>query len=169
MTDAPQQEQLEWLEYAGQTAADLLALAGQYRTDSLCVAFEAALQKKAGTAADLSDEELVVLAVEAIEREVNNGGYHQFFFNSSHVYSLIAVDALTRIGCTETAAITKKAIAALKMKSVTPRSVQKAITKENPQRDEILDACDGLYYNAGEPIADRLFAFIQTHPDKISF
>ena len=32
------------LDYTGQTATELLALEGKYRTDSLCRAFEAALQ-----------------------------------------------------------------------------------------------------------------------------
>ncbi len=164
-----QPEQLEWLEYAGQSSADLLAMDGRYRTDSLCCALESALQKKAGTAADLSDAELVVLAVEAIEREVNNGGYHQFFANSSHIYSLIVADAFTRIGCPETAALTKKAIEALRLKTVTPRSVQKEIVKDNPARDEILDACDTAYYHTGEPIADRLFAFVKNNATQFNF
>ena len=158
MTQAPE---LMRLDYAGQSAAELLALEGKYRTESLCRAFEAALQKKAGTAVDLSDEELVVLAVEAVEREVNNGGYRQFFVNASHVFSLICVASLTRIGCVEKASITKKAIEALKVKTVTPRGVQKAIMKENPLRDETLDACNNAYYNSGEPVADRLFAFVK--------
>lgn len=157
------------LDYAGQTATELLALEGKYRTDSLCRAFESALQKKAGTAVDLSDEELVVLAVEAVEREVNNGGYRQFFVNASHVFSLISVASLTRIGCVETAAITKRAIDALKMKTVTPRGIQKAIMKENPLRDEILDACNNAYYNCGEPIAERLFAFVKGNAGQFKF
>ena len=157
------------LDYAGQTARELLALEGKYRTDSLCRAFESALQKKAGTAVDLTDEELVLLAVEAVEREVNNGGYRQFFVNASHVFSLISVASLTRIGCAETAAITKRAIEALKVKTVTPRSVQKAIMKENPQRDEILDACNNAYYKSGEPIAERLFAFVKGNAGQFKF
>jgi Domain of unknown function (DUF4375) len=164
-----EEQELEWLDYTGQSAAELLAAEGKYRIDSLCCAFEWALRKKAGTAADLTDEELVVLAVEAIEREVNNGGYRQFFANSSHVYSLIAVDALGRIGCPETASFTKKAVEALKLKTVTPRSVQKEIAKENPERDEILEACDNAYYNSGEPIAGRLFAFIKKNAGQYKF
>ena len=166
MTD---EQKLECLDYAGQSATELLALAGHFRADSLCSAFESALQKKAGTAADLTDAELVVLAVEAIEREVNNGGYHQFFVNSSHVFSLIAVDAFTRIGCPESAALTKRAIEALKLKTVTPRSVQKEIVKENPVRDEILGACDSAYQRNAEPIAERLLAFVQQNSSQFSF
>ncbi len=165
----PEEQQFEWLEYAGQSAADLLAMDGRYRADSLCCAFESALQKKSGTAVDLSDSELVVLAVEAIEREVNNGGYHQFFLNSSHVFSLIAVDAFTRIGCPETAALTRKAIEALRLKTVTPRSVQKEIAKENAERDEVLEACDSAYYKTGEPIADRLLAFVKQNSRQFTF
>ncbi len=164
-----EQQQLEWLDYGGQSPAELLAAEGKYRIDSLCCAFEWALQKKTEGAADLSDEELIVLAVEAIEREVNNGGYHQFFANSSHVYSLIAADALTRIGCPQTAALTRKAVGALRLKTVTPRSVQREIVKTNPERDEVLHECDSAYSSSGEPIADRLFAFIKANAPQFDF
>jgi len=76
---------LEWLDYAGQTTAELLALEGAYRIDSLVVAFETAIQQKLyrEDAPEGSNEECIVLAVEVLEREVNNGGFDQFFRNSS--------------------------------------------------------------------------------------
>ena len=54
-----------WLDgYSGQTTDELIALEGEYRTDSLVLAFEQALMAKD----ELTDEEKVVLAVEALER-----------------------------------------------------------------------------------------------------
>jgi len=52
-----------------------------YRVDSLVLAMESALDAK--DRRTLSPEERVVLAVEALEREVNNGGYDQFFLRWS--------------------------------------------------------------------------------------
>ena len=46
-----------------------------YRIDSIVVAIEGALMEKPSPTAT----EQIVLAVEAMEREVNNGGFQQFF------------------------------------------------------------------------------------------
>jgi hypothetical protein len=57
--------------YRGQTLDELLTMTDTYREDSIILAIEQALQQKAPT--DLTPPEHVVLAVEALEREVNNG------------------------------------------------------------------------------------------------
>ena len=69
---------LPWFDgYSGQSVDELLSLKGRYRTDSIVVAFEQALSQKSAKRGDsaLRTEELAVLAIEALEREVNNGGY----------------------------------------------------------------------------------------------
>ncbi len=79
-----------WLEgYSGQSVEQLLSLQGEYRTDSLVLAFEQAIRQKAEREGmqSLTVEERIVLAVEALEREVNNGGYDQFFANSSREFA----------------------------------------------------------------------------------
>jgi len=109
---------LKWFDaYAGQTTDELLALEGEYRTDSLVLAFEQALQAKESRVGSrrLTDEEGVVLAVEALEREVNNGGYGQLFVNSSKEYAPVFVSALNRIGCPEVAKLTQQAINVLEI------------------------------------------------------
>lgn len=161
---------LKWLDgYTGQTIEELLALADEYRIDSLLVALEQALNQKAAEAGeqDLSDEERIVLAVEALEREVNNGGYGQFFSNSSGEYASIIVDALLRIGCPETANITSGAINALGTQDFSPEALESAIESENEERDEQLEECDGLYSGTGEDIASKLFEFVSAHQDAI--
>ena len=55
----------KWLDACdGQTTERLLALEGEYRTDSLVLAFEQAIQNKANSR-PISKEERYVLAVEA--------------------------------------------------------------------------------------------------------
>src|SRR5215470_8182521 len=90
--------------YSGQSPEELLSLESAYRIDSLVLAFEEAVGQKARRQGpqSLSNQELIVLAVEALEREVNNGGYEQFFINSSKEFAPIMVEALGRIGCGET-------------------------------------------------------------------
>lgn len=159
-----------WLDrYAGQTVEQLLALEGTHRIDSLVVAFEQALDQKAAREGDhsLTDEERVVPAVEALEREVNNGGYDQFFVNSSSEYASVIVDALRKIGCPRTAEITQSAISALGLTTFEADAIEEAIHAENAGRDSTLNECDSRYFDNDEDIAGRLFAFIRANKDKI--
>jgi hypothetical protein len=121
---------LQWLDsYSGQTLDELLALTDEYRVDSLVVALEQALQQKAARAGgeSLSIEETIVLAVEALEREVNNGGYSQFFVNSSCVYTPLIVDALRRIVCPVSANITEHAIQAAGFEGLSAADLMKGL------------------------------------------
>lgn len=151
--------------YSGQSTDELLALEGRYRIDSLVLAFEQALQQKGGK---LSHEEHFILAVEALEREVNNGGYSQFFINSSNEHVGSIVDALLAIDCSKTAAITRDAIAGLRLGgAVSPASVEAAALSGDKAIEQALAACDDRYFSNDEPIADRLFAWIKTNSGRI--
>jgi hypothetical protein len=148
---------LAWFEeYSGQTVEQLLSLEGEYRTDSLVVAFEQAIGQKAARVGDenLTAEERSVLAVEALEREVNNGGYSQFFQNAPEFMPLI-VESLLCIGCPKTAAITKSAIDAF------------GLIRDSEEQSGELNQCDDAYFNAQEDIAGQLFAFIRAKKNEI--
>jgi hypothetical protein len=161
---------LPWLDsYSGETADELLSLEGRYRTDSLVLVFEQALEQKATREGlqSLSDEELIVLAVEALEREVNNGGYEQFFLNSTREYASIIVEALARIGCRRTAAITQKALDALRCSPLTPEAIENTMLEESEDRDQALFVCDNQYFARPEDIEGLLLAFIKANKTKI--
>jgi hypothetical protein len=161
---------LKWLDgYSGETLDELIEMAGEYRIDSLLLALEEALNQKAADTGeqDLTDEERIVLAVEAMEREVNNGGFGQFFANASGQYAPILVDSLLTIGCPETANVASGAINALGVQDFTPEALEAALESENEERDEQLEECDGLYSGSGEDIAGQLFEFIRAHQDAI--
>jgi hypothetical protein len=118
--------------------------------------------------ADLSEPERVILAVEAMEREVNNGGYDQFFFNSSREHALFLVRALTLIGCPNAAAISAEAIDVVGIKEAfdDARLDETLLNLSDSQKDH-LNECDSRYYSNTEPIADRLFNFIEQHKNEI--
>jgi hypothetical protein len=140
-------EKLPWLDYTGQTTEELLACKSSYRIDSLLCAFEMGIQAKRRR---ITAEEKLVLAVMALDREVNNGGYSQFFANSSRKFAPIIVESLRRIDCLATTAITERAMAA----------------RRSATRDEILEACDQQFYKLNE-IAPALFTFVEAHQDRI--
>jgi hypothetical protein len=161
----------KWLEYSGESAGQLLSLEGKYRTDSLVLAFEQAINQKAEREGmpSLTDEERIVLAVEALEREVNNGGYDQFFVNSSREFAPTVVGALQRIGCKKTATITQRAIKGLGTSDLTAEAIDAAMAGDDEQRLAKLNRCDHSYYKSAEPIAERLFAFIKANIAGIRF
>lgn len=59
----------------------------------------------------LSPQQKVGLLIYVLEAQVNNGGFHQFFFNSSGYYTRETIDALERIGADITATLLKRAVA----------------------------------------------------------
>lgn len=151
--------------YGGQTLAELLAMTDTYRTDSLILAVEGALLQKAS--ADLSTPERVVLAVEALEREVNNGGYNQFLLNEpSYAHEIVA--ALNEIGCPETARITEDALAVLGLRpGWTDEQIETAAADMPDDQMAKLDPLDEEFFAYPDPIEDRLLAFIRANAAEI--
>lgn len=161
---------LKWLDaYSGETIDELLALEREYRIDSLVLAFEQAMDQKAARIGEenLTEEERIILAIEALEREVNNGGYGQFFVNSSREYVPIIVHSLRRIGCPVTAELTQKAINVVQQQPMTTEEVQNGTWEENEERSEALNECDTIYFQRSENIEVQLFEFIKANRDKI--
>jgi len=90
-------------QYDGQSVDELIQLQKTYRIDSIVLAFEAALDSRKEKGEKLSEVELTILAIEAFEREINNGGFSQFFYNSSVEYTPIIVNCFTAVPLTFTA------------------------------------------------------------------
>jgi hypothetical protein len=164
--------QAKWLEgYSGQTVDQLLALSPEYRIDSIVLAFEDALARRAqdlGLGA-LNEVEIAVLAVEALEREVNNGGHHQFFLNAPE-YAEHVVPALRRIGCTRTADVAQRAIDLLELPGpVTASRVAEALDRDAKGSliEILIEECDAPYFDEPEAIADRLFAYLSDNRERI--
>lgn len=162
---------LKWLNgYSGESTDDLIALEKEYRADSLVLAFEQALDQKAARSGidSLTTEERVILVVEALEREVNNGGYSQFFLRSSNEYAPMVVAALERIGCPEAARLTKQAIDIVGVDSTTANhSYPDAIAELASERVEALERCDTEYFGVVGDLAVRLFQFIKSERARI--
>ncbi|MBT8180277.1 MAG: DMP19 family protein [Eudoraea sp.] len=57
----------------------------------------------------LNSSQRVLVIVENLEREINNGGFHQFYWNSSGDFANETVEVLYKIGAENTAKIVKRA------------------------------------------------------------
>ena len=121
-----------FVAYSGETTDELLDYPAQGQHDSLVRGFEEGLQRKALRTGEgaLSNEERTVLAVRALDREVNNGGYDQFFRNTSKKFAPEIVQSLARIGCRRTAEITQKAMSALSVAPLTVARIDDAMKKK---------------------------------------
>ncbi|BBO27696.1 hypothetical protein AltI4_20840 [Alteromonas sp. I4] len=83
--------------------------------DSLDVVFEfvePAIEKLEKNGSDsLSEVETTILSVWLLEADVNNGGFNQYFWNSSGDFANQVLGSLHKIGAVETAGIVKAALA----------------------------------------------------------
>jgi len=158
-------------EYGGQSIDELIELEATHRADSIILAFEEALDRKREQQGErsVSDVERVILAIEALEREVNNGGFNQFFTNPSYVFVPGIVACLNKISCLKTAAITQKAIDALCLDKLDFDSIVDRVNEDDETLNSILKACDHEFYGYPDDIETRLFEYIKTNRENIKF
>lgn len=149
--------------YSGQALEELLALDGQFETWTLVAAVEQGLSQRFGygDSADLTAAERAVLAVLALEREVMNGGYSQFFTNSSVEFAPMVVEALKQIGCPKTADLTSKAIETLQLAELTAETIKESAQTPDEVRDKLLDEYDQEFFKYEERPDLKLFAYIR--------
>jgi hypothetical protein len=164
-------DKLKWLDkYSGQTTEELVALEGKYRTDSIVLAFEDALSHKLAEKGKiaLSTEELVVLSIESLEREVNNDGFDGFFRNDSKEFVSIVVNSLNQINCGQVAELTSRAIKSLSIEGeYTRETIDNAMNMEYEERTKILNECSNEYFKIAGDLAKPLLNFIKTTSGKI--
>jgi hypothetical protein len=107
----------------------------------------------------------IVALVEGVEGEVNNGGFDQFFFNSSGDYAKETIDALKQIGAHQTAEIVQRACERFPLGSPpTDISLRRTLMLESvsPDADAFIDL-DERFYSYEEPISDLLEIYKEKH------
>lgn len=110
----------------------------------------------------------VFSAIWAVESEVNNGGFSQYFLNSSAQSASFVADALETIGAPETAGICKRAIAAA-FPSGLPQTEEIIRSVAADFSDEILEKLEPLdqeFFAYPHNLTDLLFAYVSEHPEE---
>lgn len=112
--------------------------------------------------AHLSEAEQVAFMVDALEREVNNGGFAQFFSNSSGDHALQAPAALRAIGAPKMAGIVARALAVFGPDGPSPdRDVRhEQLDRLEGSGDETWSACDAEFCEYPEDLAALLRRFV---------
>ena len=110
----------------------------------------------------------VFSAIWAVESEVNNGGFAQYFFNDSRESAGFVVDALETIGAPQTADICRRAIAAAFPDGL-PASEEAIGSAASDFSDEVVDVLENLdqkFFSYPHDLTDLLFAFVFAHPEE---
>lgn len=107
-------------------------------------------------------------AIWAVESEVNNGGFSQYFLNDSAESAAFVVDAFEMIGAPKTANICKRAIVAAFPRGL-PRTVEEIQSAAADFPDETLDSLEPLdqeFFAYPHNLTDLLFAYVSAHPEE---
>ena|SRR2546425_6502117 len=113
-----------------------------------------------------STEEKTFLHVWELEAEVNNGGFEQYFCNSSGNHASEVVASLKAIGAHKAAAIAQKAIS-IAFGASTPsvnrdlRTSQVKALNDNA-RDQLAE-CDQAFFKYPDNLTELLFSFVAEH------
>ena len=107
----------------------------------------------------LSEAERIFYITQTLEMEVNNGGFSQFFYNSSGNFAGELVAAFTAIGAHTTAAICQKAVDAFGCDIPVDRDAREELLDEL-ELDDILGECDGAFYDYVDNLTELNYHFV---------
>jgi len=114
----------------------------------------------------LTIPEQVFLLIWELESEVNNGGFHQYFYNSSGALAPNVVSALKTLNAEATAEIAQRALNTVD-NAITSWSDDAArhanINRLSPGTRQILENLDQEYYKCSDDLTPLLYKYVVEH------
>jgi Domain of unknown function (DUF4375) len=103
-----------------------------------------------------------------VESEVNNGGFSQYFVNSSAESAHFVTDALRMIGAPKTADICERAIAAAFPAGLpaTEEAIRSAAADFSDDLLEKLEPLDQEFFSYPHNLTDLLFTYVSQRPEE---
>jgi uncharacterized protein DUF4375 len=113
----------------------------------------------------LSVPESVFRAVWELEAEVNNGGFHQYFFNSSGKLARFALSALRAVGASQTAGILELAISVIgtDVQWSNDAARQERLVALPDEAVEELDDLDHAFFGDPDNLTALLYNYVCAH------
>ena len=107
-------------------------------------------------------------AIWAVESEVNNGGFSQYFVNSSCETVPFVVEALETIGAPKTGEICTRAIQVAFPAGLPkdPKAISAAAEEFSDEIEDGLSALDDKFYRYPHDLTTLLFDFVSEHPEE---
>ncbi len=115
----------------------------------------------------LNEHQKIFFFNQTIEREVNNGGFNQFYYNSSGDYAHETVESLKSIGAEKTALIIQKANAQFP-NNIVPKDRddrQKIIEQIEDKANDIWEKLDEDFYKYEEDLNALNMGYIREHKE----
>ena len=118
----------------------------------------------------LSEAERIFYITQTLEMEINNGGFSQFFYNSSGNFSNELVSAFHAIGASTTAAICQKAISAFGRDLPVDKEAREELLDEleSEEIDEILEECDSAFLDYEDDLNELNYNFVMKNKDSFT-
>lgn len=116
----------------------------------------------------LSEAERIFYVTQTLEAEVSNGGFSQFFYNSSSEFSNEIVSAFSAIGAHATAEICQKAIDSFGREIPDDADEREELLDELLDDEEIeavLEECDEAFYKYEEDLNELNYRFVMEHKE----
>lgn len=119
---------------------------------------------------ELSQPERVFLCVWELEAEVNNGGFDQYFSNSSGDYARHVEEALVAIGAKRMQKIVRQAIETVgeEVLAEDQEQRQERLLALDEDKLDRLEKIDQLYFAYPENVTKLLFAYVQKNKAQIA-
>ena len=113
----------------------------------------------------LNEYERTIFVTQELENEVNNGGFFQFFDNSSGQFASEIVQAFIKIGAEKTAEICRKAVEAFGQELPVDWEERRSLLDQiaDAAVADVLDACDTAFYSYEENLEALNAAYIRKH------
>jgi len=118
--------------------------------------------------ANQSTPQKVFSSIWALESEVNNGGFAQYFVNSSCEIASFVAEALDTIGAPRTADICRRAIARAFPAGLpsTPSDISTAAADFSDEILDSLETLDGEFFEYPHNLTDLLFCYVSKHAEE---
>jgi len=121
----------------------------------------------------LNEEQRVLYITQALEMEVNNGGFSQFFFNSDGIFANELVSSFEKIGAVKTTEICKKAVSIFGDKIPTDRDEIQNVLVPDDEKDEekienLLNECDDEFFEYEDDLLELSYQFIIKNKESFS-
>jgi len=110
----------------------------------------------------------VFSSIWAVESEVNNGGFSQYFLNSSCETAGFVTMALETIGAPNTADLCRRAITAAFPDGLpsNPETIRSLASDFSDEIEDKLDALDREFYRYPHDLTQLLFSYVSRHPEE---
>ncbi len=115
-----------------------------------------------------STPQKVFSAIWAVESEVNNGGFSQYFQNESAESAGFVAEALDMIGASKTAEICRHAIATAFPSGLPtdPEEVRTTASEFSQEIEENLSEIDNEFFAYPNDLTGLLFVYVSQHPEE---